>query len=198
MMKRRQDAQMAIVGLSVGWLIFAAAALAGEDPRSMVPAGGGGNKLDLSMIALDGTRTRSVRNNEKIKVGQRVRICFRATKSGYITLWSHNADGGVSRILPNKYTGKGKAIKVRRGTKYCIAKNGLVAQGKPKAGAKDWWFEVRKPLGRANLYLHWTPKMEQQLPENGFVDIDALGRAVGRALRKNYSAIWFSYTVAPR
>ena len=53
-------------------------------------------------------------------------------------------------------------------------------------------------MGQADLYLHWTADESQQLPDDSFVDIDELSRAVGRNANGDFVSTWFSYNVEPR
>lgn len=190
--------------------LIAAAALAAAtilpahaaDPRNLVPQGGAQAALELSLNALESGGSRNVEEYEKLGVGAKVRLCFKATETGYVSLWSLDASGNVSRILPNKYTASrdrgSDGIKVDAAIRHCIAESGLVAEGSAGQATERWWLEVGRPLGRADLYLHWTPTLDKQLPADSFVDIDSLSRAVGKSGTENFAAMWFSYEVTDR
>lgn len=195
-----------IRGLAVAWslgigsLLLAAQAEAAE-PRDMVPAGRAGTELQLIMTSLTAAGSRSMSDYEPIKVGDKVQVCFLASQSGYITLWSHDAEGGVARVLPNQYTEGGTAraaVPISGGERHCISDAGLSVEGQEGGEPRKWWFEVREPLGQADLYLHWTADESQQLPDDSFVDIDELSRAVGRNANGDFVSTWFSYNVEPR
>ncbi len=170
------------------------------DPRNLVPSGGARSGLTLSMTKLDDTGDRStMRDGESaVAIGDKVKVCFESGEAGFITLWSHDAEGGVARILPNQYTQGGTsqtAIELPPGQRYCVAENGLAAEGGDGSDTARWWFEVSAPAGKADLYLHWTRTEADQLPDDSFVDVDALGRAVTSRDAANYSSAWFSYQV---
>lgn len=172
------------------------------DPRNLVPQGGAQAALELSLNALEAGGSRNVEEYEKLGVGSKVRLCFKATETGYVSLWSLDASGNVSRILPNKYTASrdrgSDGIKVDAAIRHCIAESGLLAEGSAGQATERWWLEVGRPLGRADLYLHWTPTLDKQLPADSFVDIDSLSRAVGKSGTENFAAMWFSYEVTDR
>lgn len=179
-------------------LLHAGLAAAAPGARQTFPSGRAQTELKLSMSAFDGQTTRGLEDYETVKVGDQVRVCFEGSRDGYITLWSHDAEGGVARILPNAYTEGGTAapaIELPGGRKYCVAGNGLAPEGGDDGGNGRWWFEVREPLGLADIYLHWTSAAGEQLPDDSFVDIDALGRAVARSDPGDFATAWFSYKV---
>lgn len=184
--------------LAVALALPAAAA----DPRNLVPQGGAQAALELSLNALEAGGSRTVNDYEQLGIGSKVRLCFKATETGFVSLWSLDATGNVSRILPNKFTASrdrgADGIRVDAGVRHCIAESGLVAEGADGAATERWWLQVSKPLGRADLYLHWTPTVDKQLPADSFVDVDSLSRAVGRSGTENFAAMWFTYEVTDR
>ncbi len=174
-----------------------------DEGRNLVPKGNAEQvllDLDLNRLGSGGER-RTMRDYDRVAEGDKVRVCFQASEDGYVTLWSHGANGGVARILPNQYTQGGtqrRGIPLRGGIRHCISDRGLVADGGDAIEQRQWGLEVHPPYGLAELYLHWTPVEDEQLPENSFLDIDGLAKAVGRSGGKNYASTWFSYEVVER
>ena len=94
-----------------------------------------------------------------VQVGDRVVLCFRASAAGYVTVWSHDAEGGVpARIYPNEFaaeTADERAAPVGAGEETCI-------------GDDDGFrLEVSRPLGDASVYLHFTQREELQFRRDG-------------------------------
>jgi len=180
--------------------LSAVTAQADDNPRNLVPSGRAENALTLSMTRLDSAGDRAAMRDQEssVMVGDKVRVCFESADPGYVTLWSHDAGGGVSRILPNEYTegGEGRmAMELPAGEPYCVVGSGLAAAEGAADDTADWWFEVTEPAGQADLYLHWTATEDEQLPSDSFVDVDALGRAVSQRDGSNFTSAWFSYGV---
>ena len=64
--------------------------------------------LDIRLEAMTATGRRNegaaVRSGDAVRVGQRVLVCFTASESGYVTVWSRDAEGNTPvRIYPNEF-----------------------------------------------------------------------------------------------
>ena len=98
-------------------------------------------------------------------VGEAVVICFRSSADGYVTIWSHDAEGNVPvRIYPNEFaaaTADDIAAQVQSGVETCI-------------GDDDGFrLEVARPLGEASVYMHYTRDEDMQFDETAFPEIRA-------------------------
>ena len=90
-------------------------------------------------------------------------LCFQSSANGYVTVWSHDAEGNVpARIYPNEFvaeTAGERAGAVTAGEETCI-------------GDDDGFrLEVGQPLGEASVYLHYTQREELQFDETAFPQI---------------------------
>jgi hypothetical protein len=176
--------------------------------RSLVPEISGHSAdavsegLTLSLTAMEpGTgRTRSLANDSRLKIGERVRVCFQADQTGYVSLWSYAATGRISRVLPNAMMSAGEegdGLRVTSGQTYCVAGAGLEVDGQSASGP-NWGFRVDGPPGNAEVYLHWSPTLAGQMQEDAYVDIDALARSLPRAASRSqgrWRAVTINYTV---
>ena len=153
------------------------------------PAGSNTNSVrDLRLTALnsDGRTTRNVDDGGELHPGDKVKVCFGVDRGGYVSLWSNDAENVLTRVVPNKFMAVAKnGVEVSPGD-YCVADNGLVDAGGERVapGGTQWWLEVIKPYGEAELFLYWTAKAAEQPSEKVFVDIDSLSVEV----RKKRSA----------
>lgn len=113
---------------------------------------------------LDGA-TAGVRSGDPVQVGDSVVLCFRSSADGWVTVWSHDAEGNVPvRIYPNEYaaeTADERAAAVAAGEETCI-------------GDDDGFrLEVGRPLGDASVYLHYTRREGLQFDDTAFPVIRA-------------------------
>ena len=107
----------------------------------------------------------AVGSGDPVQVGDRVVLCFRSNADGYVTVWSHDAEGNVpARIYPNEFaaaTADERAAAVTADEETCI-------------GDDDGFrLEVGRPLGEASVYLHYTRQEELQFDETAFPQIRA-------------------------
>ena len=106
-----------------------------------------------------------------LRVGSRLRVCFSASQDGYVSLWSRDAEGKVpQRIYPNEYapeTEKERGKAIEGGVEVCV--------GRQDDGFK---FVVARPLGEADIYLHYTPDIEDQLGDDAYPEISFSTRGV--------------------
>ena len=125
-------------------------------------------EVDLEMRLETVRRTGStaaVGSGDAVEVGDAVVLCFRSSAAGFVTVWSHDAEGGVPvRIYPNEFaaeTADDRAAPVRAREEACI-------------GDDDGFrLEVGRPLGEASVYLHYTRREDQQFDETAFPQIRA-------------------------
>ena len=112
-------------------------------------------------------------------------MCFDVNRNGYVSMWLLDAEKNLSRIVPNEFMpGAGNGVKVSGGNEYCVTGSGMTENNKQMgASQEEWLFRVREPYGRAEVFLYWTGTLDQQVAEDNFVDVDALGRAITQSLR---------------
>lgn len=135
-----------------------------------------GVELDIELHALNTGRTvsrqttRSLSGAElpALRIGDPVEICFRSTRSGYVTLWSRTAGDPPVRIYPNPYSHAGAdapSEHVPPGERLCV-------------GSDDRFrLRVVGPAGAvSSLYLHWTSQEAEQLVAD---DFPVIGRGAG-------------------
>lgn len=122
-------------------------------------------ELHLETAGRAGSSASAVGSGDPVQVGDHVVLCFESTADGYVTVWSHDADGNVpARIYPNEFaaeTADERAAPVEAGEETCI-------------GDDDGFrLEVGRPLGAASVYLHYTRREELQFDETAFPQIRA-------------------------
>ena len=116
------------------------------------------------------TRSASV-DPPRLEIGTEVVVCFTASRSGYITLWSVDDLDLPTRIYPNEFSHSAGAAKtaapVAEGVQYCLGKEGFS-------------FTVGGQKGEAyQISLNWTPNVEDALPADAYVQIGPRSRSVG-------------------
>ncbi len=165
----------------VAWLVLLASGAAGAQPGgnpAELPAQQArtGVELDIELHALNTGRTVSRQTTRSLsaaelpalRIGDPVEICFRSTRSGYVTLWSRTAGDPPVRIYPNPYSHAG-----------ADAPGEYVPPGERLCVGSDDRFRLRvvgPPGVVSSLYLHWTPQEAEQLVVD---DFPVIGRATG-------------------
>ena len=140
-------------------------------------------ELQLETVRRVDGATADVGSGAAVPVGDHVVLCFRSSADGYVTVWSHDAEGNVpARIYPNEFvaeTADERAAAVAAGEETCI-------------GDDDGFrLEVGRPLGQASVYLHYTRREELQFDETAFPQI----RATRAPDRRPYASSYLQYRV---
>ncbi len=134
--------------------------------------------LQLETVRRSDGRSGGVRSGDPVQVGDRVVLCFRSSANGYVTVWSHDADGNVPvRIYPNEYdpeTADERAVRVTAGEETCIGDDDAFR------------LEVARPLGDASVYLHYTEREALQFDETAFPTIRATRSPDARPYASSY------------
>ena len=85
----------------------------------------------------------------ELPVGARLEVCFSASRSGHVSLWSRDAEGNSPvRIYPNEYvaaTADQPGQSIEGGQEMCIGH-----------GEQGYQLVVQPPLGKAAIYLHYV------------------------------------------
>ena len=139
--------------------------------------------LQLETVRRADGSTAGVGSGEPVRVGDSVVLCFRSSATGFVTVWSHDAEGGVPvRIYPNEFaaeTAAERAAPVRAREEACI-------------GDDDGFrLEVGRPLGAASVYLHFTRREDLQFDETAFPQI----RATRSPDPRPYASSYLQYRV---
>ena len=140
-------------------------------------------ELQLETVRRVDGATADVGSGAAVSVGDHVVLCFRSSADGYVTVWSHDAEGNVpARIYPNEFvaeTADERAAAVSASEETCI-------------GDDDGFrLEVGRPLGQASVYLHYTRREELQFDETAFPQI----RATRAPDRRPYASSYLQYRV---
>ncbi len=135
-------------------------------------------ELQLETVGRAGGRRDGLEVGGPVQVGDRVVLCFRSSADGYVTVWSHDAEGNVpARIYPNEFaaeTADERAAAVAAGEETCI-------------GDDDGFrLEVGRPLGEASIYLHYTRREDLQFDETAFPQIRATRAPDSRPYASSY------------
>ena len=143
-------------------------------------------EMQLKAVRRPDGSTAEVGSGDSVQVGDAVVLCFRSSAAGFVTVWSHDADGNVPvRIYPNEFaadTADDRAAPVRAREEACI-------------GDDDGFrLEVGRPLGEASVYLHFTRREELQFDETAFPQI----RATRAPDPRPYASSYRRYRVVDR
>ena len=127
-----------------------------------------GHTLSLSLVQEGRDLTPVGAGAPQLRVGTAVDVCFESSRDGYVSLWSHDADNNTPvRILPNEYMGAADddlGIAVRAGISRCFSE--LAASAGRKVS-----LQVQRPLGRAELYLHYAEGADGQIAPEDYPSI---------------------------
>ena len=139
--------------------------------------------LQLETVRRADGSTAAVGSGGPVRVGDRVVLCFRSSAAGFVTVWSHDAEGNVPvRIYPNEFaadTADQRAALVLAREESCI-------------GDDDGFrLEVGRPLGAASVYLHFTRREDLQFDETAFPQI----RATRAPDPRPYASSYLQYRV---
>ena len=126
-----------------------------------------GHELSLTLVHKE-RRIAAGRSaaRSKLLIGDSVDVCFVSSKDGFVSLWSHGANNATPvRLLPNEYIDADDddlGIAVQAGIEQCFSE---------LAPGRNISLRVRKPLGQAELYLHFSDDREGQIAPEDFPSI---------------------------
>ena len=126
-----------------------------------------GHELSLTLVH-DERRVAAGRSagRSKLLVGDSVDVCFESSKDGFVSLWSHGANNATPvRILPNEYIDADDdklGIAVQAGIEKCFSE---------LASDRNISLQVQEPLGKAELYLHYSEDREGQIAPGDFPSV---------------------------
>ena len=137
-----------------------------------------GLEIDLRVETLGGRTLRGggLASSEVLRIGERVQICFRVSRPGYVSLWSQDGGARPQQIYPNRLT----------------SESGLVDDNERCAGARGdgYNFQVEGPPGDSLVFLHYSPNETEQIRQEDFPVI--------RRVRSSSPAPYASSSVAFR
>ncbi len=136
---------------------------------------------------LDRSTTRSALTEPlRLRTGTAVVVCFTASQTGWITLWSVDDQDRPTRIFPNRFSHQdGETMTgapVTEGMRYCLGDDARFS------------FTVAGEAGMTyQLSLNWTPAENNALSADAYVQIGA--RTVPTPEREaRFAATHLSYT----
>ena len=110
----------------------------------------------------------------ELAVGDTATVEFDVNRDGFISIWSRDADGVLSRIVPNKFMNTAaRAVRVRASARYRVGVGGLFENGKQSQSQDGWALKVTKPIGTAEVLLVWSEDEKSHSSSNAFPDLDA-------------------------
>ena len=115
-----------------------------------------GLDIDLRVETLGGRTLRSggLASSEVLRIGDRVQICFRVSRPGYVSLWSQDGGAPPQQIYPNQYApGAGRV----EGDERCLGARG-----------DGYNFRVEGPAGDSLVFLHYSPDETGQIRQEDF------------------------------
>ena len=121
----------------------------------------------------------------QIRLGTTVVVCFTASQTGWITLWSVDEQDRPARIYPNRFSHQDgenlTGAPVAEGVRYCLGDDAR------------YNFTVAGRAGTLyDLSLNWTPSESNALPADAYVQIGARSTIPEGAAR--FAATHLSYT----
>ncbi|MCC5989052.1 MAG: DUF4384 domain-containing protein [Pararhodobacter sp.] len=122
----------------------------------------------------------------QLRIGSEVVICFTASRSGYITLWSVDENDRPTRVYPNRFShedGEEMAgAPVAEGMRYCLGDD------------SRFNFTVGGRAGSTyQLSLNWTPVEDDALPSDAYVQIGPRTRSASEE-HARFAATHLSYS----
>ena len=152
-----------------------------------------GVELSLEMSELDSGRSLTMATTRSasagphpIRLGTAVVVCFTASQSGFITLWSVDENNVPARIYPNQLSHDDgdqlPGAPVAEGMRYCLGDDGRFR------------FSVGGTTGETyQLSLNWTPLEEDALPADAYVQIRGV-RSAEPETSARFAATHLSYS----
>ena len=116
-----------------------------------------GLDIDLRVETLGGRTLHSggLGSSEVVlRIGERVQICFRVSRPGYISLWSQDGGARPEQIYPNQFT----------------SETGRVDDDERCLGARGdgYNFQVEGPAGDSLVFLHYSRDETEQIRQEDF------------------------------
>ena len=101
-------------------------------------------------------------NKTKFYINGRAEFSFRASQTGYVSLWDIGTSGKVSRIFPNSYSGDGQV-------------QGNVSYGAGGAQS-NYAFTIKGPTGMEDVYMLWTATRDGQPTKQQYKNAGVLSK----------------------
>ncbi len=137
---------------------------------------------NFRLASVDGKKTSRAGSVGRFRPGGVATLEFDAKRDGFVSIWSRDANGKPSRLVPNKFMKTtDNALRVRAGAKYRASGRGLFEDGSELPQTEEWQLTVKEPYGMAEVFLRWAESAQEHLTEDAFVDLDAFGKALRSA-----------------
>ncbi|BBK41858.1 hypothetical protein STVA_18780 [Allostella vacuolata] len=145
-------------------------------------------RLQVELTSRATSRAFAPGESPTLLVGDEVVVCFRATRSGFVTLWSIDASGAHAVVYPNSlsHPAGARSAPVQPDQRTCIGDD------------ERFRLQVAEPAGEAKIYLHWTEAEGQQLGAEDYPVIAGSGVALSREFRAPYASSMLGYRVGAR
>ena len=115
-----------------------------------------GLDIELRVETRGGRTLRSggLGRGEVLRIGERVQVCFRVSRPGYVSLWSQDGGARPQQIYPNQYApGTGRVDDAER----CVGAEG-----------DGYAFRVEGPAGDSLLFLHYSRDETAQIRQDDY------------------------------
>lgn len=116
-----------------------------------------GVTVELELRRRTETRSEALASYGDLKVGEMLVICFKASESGYVTLWNQIAGsmGKENRpLLPNQFAARAEPVEA--GVERCVGDTDAYS------------FEVSAPVTDGKVMVHWTRTLEDAVPADAY------------------------------
>lgn len=121
-----------------------------------------GVTVELTLQRLDRLGQRGFQAREgsepvELKVGDRVRICFKASRAGYVTLWQNREDSSQRVERKKLYPAGSGSMAAAKDQELC-----------PLSDGSGWGFQVIGESREAEVIAFWTPDEASQWSEEAY------------------------------
>lgn len=172
----------AVVSLSLLWMAAGTSLAETHAVKAVVPVKVDGSatiagvelQLDMQVTGREMPESQTIYGGradipdaKSFPIGSNIKVCFKANEEGFITLWSVDSSGARTVIYPNKYAFSGeRAAPVQKNERICLG------------DSKEFLFKIAEPLGRSQIYAHWTRTKEETLSQEMYPAIGKAARDV--------------------
>ena len=93
----------------------------------------------------------------QLKVGDELRICFKASAHGFVTLWQNRLNDDSKNERKKLFPAGAGAVELNAGEQVC-----------PGSSEERWGFRVKGVSEWAEVVAHWTPDAASAWPDDAY------------------------------
>lgn len=131
--------------------------------------------VEIELRVIEANSARVLRNHaselDELRIGDRVQICFRVSRAGYVSIWSQDEGHSPVQIYPNQFTSADGRVD---DTEQCLGQSG-----------SGYSFQVQGPAGESLLFMHYSQDESSQISES---DYPVIRRVRSRSVGSSYAS----------